>query len=46
MNTYQGGGSSQGKKVPIKRHFASLIFGIISPLVDSSNNPPPTPDPQ
>ena len=36
MNTYQGRGTSQGKIVPIKRHFAILIFGIISPLVGSS----------
>ena len=36
MNTYQGGGTSQGKIIPIKRHFASLIFGIISPLVGLS----------
>ena len=35
MNTYHGGGTSQGKIILIKRHFASLIFGIISPLVDS-----------
>ena len=35
MNTYQGGGTSQGKITPIKCHFASLIFGIISPLVGS-----------
>ena len=35
MNTYQGRGTSQGKIIPIKRHFASLIFGIISPLVGS-----------
>ena len=27
MNTYQGGGTSQGKIIPIKLHFASLIFG-------------------
>ena len=33
MNTYQGGGTSQGKIIPIKRHFASLVFGIISLLV-------------
>ena len=37
MNTYQGGGISQGKIIPIKRHFASLIFGIISPLVGSGS---------
>ena len=36
MNTYQGRGTSQGKIIPIKRHFASLIFGVISPLVRSS----------
>ena len=35
MNTYQGRGTSQGKIIPIKRHFASLIFGIIFPLVGS-----------
>ena len=35
MNTYQGGGTSQGKIIPIKRRFATLIFGIISPLVGS-----------
>ena len=34
MNTYQGRRSSQGKIIPIKRHFAS--FGIISPLVGSA----------
>ena len=42
MNTYQGGRTSQGKIIPIKRHFASSIFGIISPLVGST--PPPPPD--
>ena len=35
MNTYQRGGTSQAKTISIKRHFASLIFGIISPLVGS-----------
>ena len=35
MNTYQGGGTSQGKIIPIKRHFASLVFGIFSQLVGS-----------
>ena len=39
MNTYQGGGTSQGKIIPIKRHFASFFFwlegGIISLLVGS-----------
>ena len=35
LNTYQGGGASQRKIIPIKRHFASLIFEIISPLVGS-----------
>ena len=35
MNTYQGGETSQGKIIPIKRHFVSLILGIISPLVGS-----------
>ena len=35
MNTCQGEGASQGKTIPIKRHFASLIFGIISPIVGS-----------
>ena len=29
MNTYQGGGTSQEKIIAIKRHFASLIFGIL-----------------
>ena len=29
MNTYQGGRTSQGKIIPIKRHFASLVFGIM-----------------
>ena len=29
MNTYHGGGTSQGKIIRIKRHFASLIFGIL-----------------
>ena len=28
MNTYQGGGTSQGKIIPINRHLANLIFGI------------------
>ena len=28
MNTYQGGGTSQGKIIPIKRHLANLLFGI------------------
>ena len=37
MNTYQGGGTSQGKVISIKRHFSSLIFGIISPLVGSAS---------
>ena len=36
MNTYQGGGISEGEIIPIKRHFASLIFEIISRLVGSS----------
>ena len=40
MDTYQGGGTSEGKKIPIKRHFTSLIFGIISPLIGSSTNSP------
>ena len=35
MNTYLGEGTSQGKIIPIKRHFASLICGIIPPLVCS-----------
>ena len=35
MNTFQSGGTSQGKIILIKRHFAGLIFGIISPLVGS-----------
>ena len=35
VNTFQGGGTFQGKIIPIKRHFTSLIFGIISPLVGS-----------
>ena len=35
MNTYQGGEASQGKIIPIKRHFVSLIFEIVSPLVGS-----------
>ena len=30
MNTYLGGDPSQGKIFTIKRHFASLISGIIS----------------
>ena len=29
MNAYQCGGTSQGKIVPIKHDFASLIFGIL-----------------
>ena len=33
MNTFQDGGTSRGKNIPIKRHFTRLIFGIISPLV-------------
>ena len=34
-NTYQGRGTSQGKTIPIKLHFASFFFfyRIISPLV-------------
>ena len=32
MNTYQGEGTPQGKIIPIKRRFASLVFGIIAPL--------------
>ena len=36
MNTYPGRGTSQGKVIAIKRHFAGLIFGIVSPLVGSS----------
>ena len=35
MNTYQGGRNTQGKIILIKHYFASLIFGIISPLVGS-----------
>ena len=35
MNTYKGGGTSQGKVIPIKRHFAGVIFGTILPLVGS-----------
>ena len=35
MNTYQGGRNTQGKIILIKHYFASLIFGIISPLVRS-----------
>ena len=37
MNTYQGGGASQGKIIPINRHFASLISGITSPLIGSGS---------
>ena len=33
MYINQGGGASQGKIIPIKRHFASLIFGVISLLI-------------
>ena len=33
MNTYQGGGTSQGKVIPIEHHFASLIFGIFATVV-------------
>ena len=29
MNAYQGGRTSQGKIIPINRHVASLIFGIL-----------------
>ena len=29
MNAYQGGGTSQGKIIPINRHVASLFFGIL-----------------
>ena len=36
MNTYQGGRTSQGKLIPIKRHFASSIFGTIFPLFGST----------
>ena len=32
MNTYQCVGNSQWKVIPIKRHFARLIFGIIKRL--------------
>ena len=35
MNIYKGGGTSQGKVIPIKRHFAGAIFGTILPLVGS-----------
>ena len=35
MNTYQGGQISQVEIIPIKCHFTSLFFGIISPLVGS-----------
>ena len=35
MNTYQGEGAFQGKTIPIKRHFASLMLGIVSPLIGS-----------
>ena len=35
MNTCQGEGTSLGKIIPIKRHFVSLIFGIIPLLVGS-----------
>ena len=35
MNTYQGGGISWVKIIPIKCLFASLFFGIIFPLVGS-----------
>ena len=31
LNTYHGGGNSQKRTTPIKRHFARLIFEIISP---------------
>ena len=37
VHTYQSGRTSQGKIIPIKRHFPSLIFGIISPLVGSGS---------
>ena len=30
MNTYQGGGTSQEKKIPITRHFASLTLELWS----------------
>ena len=36
MNTYQSGETSLGKIITIKRYIASLIFGIISPLVGST----------
>ena len=36
MNTYQGGRISQVEIIPIKCHFASLFFGIISPQVGSA----------
>ena len=35
MNNYQDGGTSHGKIIPIKHHFVSLIFVIVSPLVRS-----------
>ena len=38
MNTYQDGGISQGKISPVKHRLASLIFGIISPLVNSGHS--------
>ena len=41
MNTYQGGGISQGRIISIKRHFTSLIFEIISLLVSSRRLPLP-----
>ena len=35
MNIYQGSTTSQGKIIPIKIHFASLIFEIITLSVGS-----------
>ena len=28
MNTHQGGGTSQGRIISIKRHFANLVFWV------------------
>ena len=36
MNSYQGGGASQGKIIPIKHHFASLIFGVLATFHDAT----------
>ena len=38
LQYYHRGGTTQGKIIPIKRHFANSTFGIISPLVGSGHH--------